>query len=261
MADENIANLWPDFESLFLDYYVPNFWSLDDIDLSYGRVMMIDPRDMPSMLWRADLTKVSCYDDLLSDLETIEKKHNIPVGFAFSTTWNGDIDVFKHHIKNKGFKRKYGFHRLVRDIRHYNGDLGSGYLIEQTNDPRLMEEMMQVGFDQGTAEIFIDGALKNLSDDWRGYFIAREPKTQDIVGCSAVTYKDNLAYMSCLAVAPNHQRKGVAKDLVHARIQFLKNHNVDFITTSVFEGNDKSMAVQIKSGYELITIDEYWTKT
>jgi len=262
MVSDNLDGLWPQCENLFLDHYVPNFWSLDDIDLPYGRVMMIDPRDMPSMLWRCDLNKESSYDQIISDLQNIEKQHDIPVGFAFSTTWKGDIDKFKSFISDKGFKRQCGFHRLIKDIRQDNSaSYQSGYMIEQTDDPRLLEEMMEVGFDKGTAEIFINGALKNLEDDWRGYFIARDPKTNEVVGCAAATHVNNLAYMSCLAVHPDHRRKSVAKDLVSARIQFLKNNNVEFITTSVYEKNEKSMAVQLKSGYELVTIDEYWTKT
>lgn len=261
MDNSFLAKIWPEFESLFLDHYVTNFWSIADIDLPYGRVMMIDPRDMPSMLWRADLSKTGSYDQVLSDLNEIESQQNIPVGFAFSSTWNGDIDGFKEYIRTKGFQRKSGFHRLIKDIRNYDSAVfKSGYTIEKTDDPQLMEHMMTIGFDKGTSEIFTNGALRNLNDPTRGYFIARDSQTQNIIGCSAVAFHNNLAYMSCLAVDPEFRRQGIAKDLVRARIQFLKKKKVDFITTSVFEKNEKSMSIQLKAGYELAMTDEYWMK-
>lgn len=261
MGNDDLLKLWPKFESLFLDHYVPNFWSIADIDLPYGRVMLIDPRDMPSMLWRADLSKVKPYDQVLTDLKEIENQHKIPIGFAFSSTWKGDVDAFKAYIHDHGFTRYRGYHRLIKNIKNYNDyAFQSDVLIEQTNDPRHMEDMMTIGFDTGTSEIFMNGALKNLNDPSRAYFIARDANTQNIISCSAATFKNNVGYMSCLSVHPDHRRRGIAKDMVRARIEFLKSNKVEFITTSVFEENEKSMAVQLKSGYEIVATDEYWEK-
>jgi len=253
--------LWPQFENLFLDHYIPNFWSLEDIDLPYGRVMVIDPDDMPSMLWRGDLTKVDSYDTVLKDIKNIEDGKNIPVGFCFSSSWQGDVESFKKHVSKNGFHKKMSFHWLVKDIRDCDDDMTSGFIIERIDDPRLMADMMSIGFDEATSRIFVNGALKNIDDPTRGHFVARDPENKNIIGCAAATFHENLAYMSCLAVHPDYRRKSIAKDLVKARIKFLRENNVNFITTAVFEKNNKSMQVQLNAGYDPLEITEYWMQT
>jgi hypothetical protein len=155
------GGLWPQFENLFLDHYIPNFWSLDDIDLAYGRVMVIDPDDMPSMLWRGDLTQIDSYNQVLEDIKNIETDKNIPIGFCFSSSWKGNIESFQKHVSENGFHRKMSFHWLT-------------------------------------------------------------------------------------------------KDLVRARINFLRKNNIEYITTAVFEKNNKSMKVQLNAGYKPLEITEYW---
>lgn len=252
-------NLWPSFESLFLDYYIPNFWSIDDISLSYGHVMVIDPKDMPSMLWRADLEKASNYDSILHDMREIELKHNIPVGFCMSSSWKGDVPEFKKFIERNGFQKKQVFHWLTKDISSIKtDDFSSGFDIEQTKDVETVASIMRIGFSDFVADIFLKGALKNINENARQYYIAKNPKTGEVVGCSAVYYRDQYAYMSCLAVKPEFRLKSIAKDLVKARIRFLQEHGAKYIVTAVNESNQGSLEVQRKSGYVPCDVTEYW---
>lgn len=261
MTSTKTDNLWPRFESLFLDHYCPNFWSWADIDLPYGSVMVIDPDDMPTMLWRADLNKTSDFGTVLNDLTKIEDEHSVPVGFSISSSWNGDVGSFKEFISRHGFEIKSLYNWLAKDISVTpEQTYQSGFIIEQSNDFEAISNIMEKGFSKEVAQIFLDGAIKNSEDPSRVYFVAKDPNTLEVVGCGAACHRGNLAYMSCLAVDPDYTKRGIAKDLVRARINYLKTQGVDFIVTAVNETNEASMAVQTKSGYKPFETTEYWMK-
>ena len=255
-------DLWPQFESLFIDHYCPNFWSMEDIDLPYGHVMVIDPNDMQSMLWRGDLTKVSDHGHILNDLSEIESKHNIPVGFSISRSWHGDVAAFKDFIKEKGFKPVARFNWLSKDISNIEVEpASSGFIIEETKDVTSFAEIMRIGFSSEVGDMFLEGALKNIEDAARGYFVAKDSETKEVIGCAAAFYHGECAYMSCLAVKPEYRLKGIAKDLVKARIKFLQRNCAKYIVTAVNETNEGSMQVQQNSGYVPCEVTEYWMKS
>lgn len=254
-------DLWPRFESLFIDHYCPDFWSIDDVDLPYGRVMVIDPNDMPTMLWRADLPKQSDFSSVLKDVTQIENKYGIPVGFSISSSWSGDVNAFKEFIKGSGFRLVSRFNWLSKNIANIEVEPGaSGFVIEKTKDVHSFAEIMRIGFSNDIGDIFLKGAIENIDDTARGYFIAKDFESGKVVGCAAAYYNDGCAYMSCLAVRPEYRRQGVAKDLVKARIQFLKDNDAKYIVTAVNETNQGSMKVQQNAGYIPCEVTEYWMK-
>ena len=267
MTDNTIQSfhkkeLWPKFESLFIDRYCPDFWSINDINLPYGRVMVMNPSDMPTMLWRANLTKIIDYNTILHDMAKIENAHNIPVGFSISSSWRGDIERFKKLLKENAFELKSRYRWLAKDISVVlDASLYSGFTIEKTKDLTTFADILGVGFSSDLGKIFLQGALKNTDDSTRGYFIAKNPQTKEIVGCAAAYYHGAFSYMNCLAVKPEDRRQGIARDLVNARIGFLKNHGVKYIVTAVNETNENSMQVQQKSGYVHCETTEYWMKS
>lgn len=261
MSSASIDNLWPAFERLFVDRYCPNFWSIEDIELPYGHVMVIDPNDMQTMLWRGDLTAIADYNTILEDVSKIQERHKIPVGFSISNSWQGDVEGFKDFIKNNGYQLDVRFRWLFKDISDLNPLVSSsGYVIEETRDVDTFASIMRIGFSNDVGDIFLAGALKNIDDQARGYVVAKDPKTMETVGCGAAYYHDECAYMSCLAVKPEHRRRGIAKDLVQARIRFLQENGAKYIVTAVKETNTASLNVQKQSGYVPCATTEYWMK-
>jgi ribosomal protein S18 acetylase RimI-like enzyme len=80
----------------------------------------------------------------------------------------------------------------------------------------------------------------------------------NVAGCGATYFHGKAGYMSCLAVKPEFRQQNIAKDLVKARIDFLRSNNVGHIINAVKESNTESLAVQSRSGYLPCAITEYW---
>jgi ribosomal protein S18 acetylase RimI-like enzyme len=251
--------LWEKVEDLFLKHYCPNFWSDADVIMPYGRVMVIDPADMPSMFWTVDLNAVD-FGDIVEDAKRLENTYKRPVGFAISSSWSGDLEKFRNFLAAKNFEMIGSTCWLVRSLEvHYpRVSLEETFSIEKTEDLDLVANQMAEGFGRETGLLFLHGARWHGPDHHRAYFIARDVVSGMPIGSAAVYVRNGLAYMSGLSVSKDFRKRGIASALVNTRLDFARKAGATMAVTCVWHANVASLATQKHAGYEILENVEYW---
>ncbi len=100
--------------------------------------------------------------------------------------------------------------------------------------------------------------LNNLDDSRDGIsrFLDRNPETcfvavngEKVIGAIIAGHDGRRGYIYHTAVSPEHRRKGVAKQLVDAALNALKNQGIKKIALLVFERNTDGNAFWEKVGF------------
>ncbi len=254
------SELIPRFERLFIHHYCPDYWA-DTIPLPFGTYLKLDSRDMPPMVWEADLENNKFWD-VVQATEELSDKHDVAPGFALSETWTGNVDAFKTYLQENGYTQTENFVWLIKDIKDYQPQpLETDYHFEETDDMAAFADIFGVCFSDDQKDVFLNGHADSELEQNRKFYLVKN-NGEDCIGCASTYYKGDLAYLNSLGVHPDYRGQNVAQDLGRLRLNDLTAlGNIRWASTAVYCDNNTSLSVQNALGYVPYSTVEYWLKS